>query len=328
MHMLEIQGYVIVIKPRWGVLTSWASRPLFTDLRTVRTGRKPKGDGHLIFTDDPESHQGSLLTADYFPTPARPSDGYQVPMPMGVQFYLYRWHEQQVDRNAIRRRGIFFFGNMAAQHYDRSVLHIAFNCFTRAEVLDHLGRAFPHRIERPRTMNAVTVSGEKDIILVDRDVCYIQPYKLRPILTSFDFFLALSGVVMPLCHNLIEALSAGSIPIIPYPHLLSPPLENNVNCLSYSTLDELDRILERIPLMEESEIQRMRDNVNLYYTRYLTLDKVVSEIEKCQRTNAPVRLNAEAGSTSILLAHMNLLKTVNITSPVVRGTAMIRHGRT
>ena len=35
-------------------------------------------------------------------------------------------------------------------------------------------------------------------------------------LAKADFFLACPGVGMPLCHNLIEAIAAGAIPILQY----------------------------------------------------------------------------------------------------------------
>lgn len=322
MHMLEDQGYTILIKPRLGFLTSWATRPLFTDLRTVRTGKKPSGTGHLIFSDNTAMKGASLLTADYFPFPLQPHNGYRVPMPMGVEFYLYRWHDLQVDRNADRHRGVVFFGNMAPQHYDRAVLHTAFNCYTRAELLDHLAQRFPDRIARPVEMTDIAVAQGKDIVLVDRDKCYIKPHKLRPALASFDFFLALSGVVMPLCHNLIEAISVGCIPILQYPHLLSPPMENGVNCLTYSTMDELDAILDgRVPSMSQSEVRELRNAVNAYYSTYLTPTAVVGAIEKCLATASPVRLNAEAGSTAILLSHVGPSEPLDITRSLDRTNA-------
>ena len=314
MHMLEIQGYTIVIRPRVGFLSSWASRSLFTGLRTVRTGRKPEGDGHLIFTDDPGQSNGSLLTAEYFAEGSNVLEGYQVPMPMGIQFYLYRWHDMQVDKSAARHRGILFFGNLDVKPYSREVIQTAFNCFPRAEVLGHIERVFPHRIERPKVRQEITVQGPRDIVLVDQRDCYIQPHKLRAVLSSFNFFLALSGIVMPLCHNLIEAMSTGCIPILQYPHLLSPALQDGINCLSYSTMDELDEILKRIPGMEEKEIRHIRDGVNEYYMNHLTPAKVVGELERHQHQSGTVRLNAEAGSTRLLLSRSGIATVSDFTS--------------
>ena len=57
-------------------------------------------------------------------------------------------------------------------------------------------------------------------------------------LAKADFFLACPGVLMPLCHNVIESLVAGAIPILQYGSYLSPRLEDGINCLAFRDADQ------------------------------------------------------------------------------------------
>ena len=59
------------------------------------------------------------------------------------------------------------------------------------------------------------------------------------------FFLAAPGYAMPFAHNLVEAMFLGAIPILNYPQYLEPALEDGINCLSFSTADELSYAIER-----------------------------------------------------------------------------------
>ncbi len=79
-------------------------------------------------------------------------------------------------------------------------------------------------------------------------------------------------------------------------------------------MDELDEILERIPGMEEEEIRRIQNNVNEYYKNHLTPTMVVAELEKHQKQSTTIRLNAEAGSTRMLLSRLGVPMGPGITS--------------
>jgi len=100
------------------------------------------------------------------------------------------------------------------------------------------------------------------------------------LLAKADFFLALPGIKIPLCHNLIEAMSLGVIPILQYYDFLAHPLENNVNCIMFKTKDELYEKIDEIKTLGNSEIKKLREGVINYYETYLKPEKFINQIEK------------------------------------------------
>ena len=74
---------------------------------------------------------------------------------------------------------------------------------------------------------------------------------------------------MPICHNVVEAMSVGAIPILEYPEYLEPPLKHGVNCLVFSGPEELVRIMRRAFQMKPSQIAAMRKAAREYYERHL-----------------------------------------------------------
>ena len=118
-------------------------------------------------------------------------------------------------------------------------------------------------------------------ILLDSNKIHIPMDQLRGVLSNFAFFIACPGVVMPFCHNIIEAMSVGSIPIIQknYASLFRPLLENNVNCLIFDDLLDLENLLNRCYYMEDSTVLKITNSVLNYYEKYLTPSSVVKNIE-------------------------------------------------
>jgi len=88
-------------------------------------------------------------------------------------------------------------------------------------------------------------------------------------LRAADFFLALPGVVMPMCHNAIEAMAAGCIPITGYPDWFLPRLVDGRDCLAFTGAASLIGAVERALAMPADEVARMRAEVVRHYERHL-----------------------------------------------------------
>lgn len=89
------------------------------------------------------------------------------------------------------------------------------------------------------------------------------------LLSRSCFNLNCPGVVMPLCHHLIEGMKVGSIPITNCEKFLNPNLSND-NSLQYSDLNQIvDKIHEAL-IMDEDKIMKMRTNVLNYYKENLS----------------------------------------------------------
>ena len=95
------------------------------------------------------------------------------------------------------------------------------------------------------------------------------PWQYQTLLSRSDFFLAPPGVLMPHCHNIIEAMAVGAIPVTNYGSYMSPPLEHDVNCIAFQTPEDLTAQIRRVLSLPEEEIRRMRANVLRYYDSHL-----------------------------------------------------------
>lgn len=80
----------------------------------------------------------------------------------------------------------------------------------------------------------------------------------RQELLEADFFLACPGMTMPMCHNVIEAMLSGVVPIIAYSSWFKGFLEHGKNCLTFSNLEELQQVLESLGDYSRTEIENMK----------------------------------------------------------------------
>jgi len=297
---LRVHGYAIELRHRWRFVGDWASSELFRRVRPDRiTFSGPSRKSSLIISDRKDMPAALQLDADYFPLPGEVEHGYRVPMPMADSAYLIGVHAAPVrDAEETRQHAVFFFGNMESEAYSRSDALSLFGCMHRAQLLDFVKGAVPERVHEPSDAAGLEALGGKDIVLMDRARHYITPDRLPQTLSRFDFFLAPSGVVMPLCHNLTEALFAGCIPILQHAHLLDPPLEHGVHCLRFRDERELLAVLDQARDMTAQEVKRMRREVMRYYTAHLAPEAVVGRLEGM--LPGRVRLNGEAASVSVL----------------------------
>jgi hypothetical protein len=97
-----------------------------------------------------------------------------------------------------------------------------------------------------------------------------QPWEWLYVLGLADFFLCLPGREMPMCHNAVEAMAVGSIPILSYPDWFHPPLEDGKNCIVFCSDDELVPAIRRALAMSEREIRVLRESATKYYETWLT----------------------------------------------------------
>lgn len=107
----------------------------------------------------------------------------------------------------------------------------------------------------------------------------IEPVKWLPTLARADLFLCPPGMVMPMCHNVIEAMAVGTIPLIGYPEWFHPNLQHMRNCVVFGGRDDLVEKMRMVLAMPQPQIERMRAEVIDYYERYLRPETLVDAIE-------------------------------------------------
>ncbi len=110
----------------------------------------------------------------------------------------------------------------------------------------------------------------------------VPSHRWLGLISSCDFFVCLSGTDLPMCHNAIEAMAVGSIPIIGYPDWFFPTLEHQKNAIVYSGENDLADKIDQVMQMEEAEILQMRKNVVEYYEKNLSALGFKKNFESCK----------------------------------------------
>jgi hypothetical protein len=160
------------------------------------------------------------------------------------------------------------------------------------QIADFAGMSDPTP-RRPITTNIRRMKGGKPVggqsLLVGDD--YLE------FLSSSDFFIAAPGIRIPHSHNLVEAMSQGSIPILNYSEWLSPALEDGRTCLHFETSEELSRVIQSALVMPASRIREMRAAVIHHYRHYLSPAAIGRQLlDRC-----PSKLFVNAEGTSLAL---------------------------
>ena len=271
-------GYFPVFVARRSTLASFGISPMKSLLLKERLGviRSPAElrQPHFLITDGDASAfplAQRVVTASYVWRLCQSPDEIAFPV------FVHPWITAQVrlpfvyQTDAARPARIFFGGNTREGKYDRNILRERYAMLSRREMLEIAGAAFTGgEIHRPRDAAAWLASADAHpFVLCETQHCRIPGERWLDALAKADFFLACPGVGMPLCHNLIEALAAGAIPILQYAAYLPHPLEDGVNCLAFADPAGLADAIRRAVAMPPDEIRRMRENVRRYHDAHL-----------------------------------------------------------
>jgi hypothetical protein len=114
-----------------------------------------------------------------------------------------------------------------------------------------------------------------------------------PTLARADFFLSPPGIIMPMCHNIVEAMAVGTIPITNYPEWLDPPLKHMENCIVFDDEDDLIARLKQAQEMAPQDIARLRANVLDYYHDHLRPETFIARIEASEARDLPILMHTE-----------------------------------
>lgn len=228
----------------------------------------------LLITDRPGMASGAasrVVKVDYARRIASGPD--EIPFPVFV-------HPRLADGTALpfvypaqaeRPVRLFFGGNTSEGKYDRNVIGEVYSMLTRREMLEiAIGEVGEPRIHRPREAGGWLASDVPHaFVLCETQICRIPSERWLEALAKGDFFLACPGVGMPLCHNLIEAMAAGAIPILQYSRYLTPQLQDGVNCLAFDDAASLRAVIARVLAMSRQEVLALRAGTQAYYDQYL-----------------------------------------------------------
>ncbi|MDH3947321.1 MAG: exostosin family protein [Gammaproteobacteria bacterium] len=227
----------------------------------------------------------------------------------------------QAGRQQKRTMRIFFSGD--TEGYRKNRIHYPTKKLTRSEIIGTITEVIGDnaiRVTDTESHNRL-LGGEyiQKFVIVDNKEFRIESRYWLETLSKSDFFLCPPGYVMPMCHNVIEAMSVGTIPVINYPEWLNPSLTDMVNCVAFDDKDELIRKINHILNMKEEEINEMRSRVIEYYQNNLDPEVFVNKLE----------MNTEKDATLLMVTDAYVAKNsskLNRNSIIINGTPL--HPRT
>jgi hypothetical protein len=112
-------------------------------------------------------------------------------------------------------------------------------------------------------------------------------------MSGSNFAICPPGWLIPHSHNLVEAMSVGTIPITNYHSYVRPSLTPGSNCLGFSTLEELERVIDFALCMPLAEIQRLREGV--IYEEYIEPKSFGKKLMECLSSISELMVNDESG---------------------------------
>lgn len=257
-------------------------------------------DEKIVLTD-------STLSADYFYLKRNNdvSDSkklYFVPMSMHPLFYHKGYWNNLEPNVKKRKKTIIFAGNFRKEDYNQFDQKL-FQMSNRLETRDFLLKnIYYNEINTKSELDDFIKIKDDDskVLILDAQKVTIPNHEWRFYLSEFCFFLALPGTKMPLCHNLVEALSCGCIPIIhqEYAKLLAPKLNHSKNALIYSSFESLEVLIAKAMAMSATEINQLSKNSYNYYKDNMTPNAVVKNIQS--RNLEKIYLQAEYNSVELI----------------------------
>lgn len=246
------------------------------------------------------------LSPEYFAwlLDGKNSNEYYIPMTMHPLFYKTgKWREKIPQTK--RKNSVFMIGNFDPNAYS-SIEFPLFHVNSRIEILNTLKKesCFLNVNSTSELNHFLKSVSDRKCILIDRRNFSIELENLRSTLGHFHFFMACPGVAIPHSHNLIEALSVGCIPIIQekYAQMLFPPLENMVNAIIFTDMQQLIKVINMAFEMNQFDLVNMQKNVLKYYNEFLTPKVVIRKI----LNNEHSRLYLQAEFDSV--RHLKLQK--------------------
>ena len=183
-----------------------------------------------------------------------------------------------------RSRRIFFSGESQPTRYDKKMLTLKYDMLSRFEALETIRDAMSKEVWTPELVSLIDIKTRRE----DR----IPHDQWMSVLSTSIFFLALPGAVMPMCHNAVEALSVGSVPILQYPQYFDPPLQDGINCLTYNSKSGLISAISTALRMPIEKSQGMTNSCLDYYDEYLRLGKFSNKLVSSKFSSVSVLVDS------------------------------------
>ncbi|MEQ8924875.1 MAG: hypothetical protein RLO81_03620 [Fulvivirga sp.] len=295
------EGYQIYLKNNLhfiGNLISY-SRAI-AGLSRLKLYKKKEINGRFLITDNPtdlnKKENKIILSVKMFEKGKLRHRGSVIPFMMIPRLYFSGMFKTVSSlRSTKRSMRIFFSGNSNRSLYNNQNFNKLFGKLTRIEILDTIKQNLrDSQLVCLNDLSRIKQNGFEDKFILSEWVRKKQNEKnLRgrtsdadwlKTLSHASFFLCCPGITQPMCHNLVEAMSVGTIPILEHSEFLNPSLTSGVNCITFSGKNDLIKKINQVLTMEESQIAKLRYGVLCYYDTYLTPKSIVKYLESKKET--------------------------------------------
>lgn len=202
------------------------------------------------------------------------SDHAYIPFCMYPEVYKFTKNLNKL-RNQKRNIKLFFSGNFNDE--DHSIFMKRHNKLSRLKIVEVVSSL--NKTHILSELKDLKKSFNNKILINDFSKNKIKSKDWLKTLSRCDFFLCAPGAFMPVCRNLIESMSVGTIPILNYADWLHPNLKDGENCLIFNDENELLEKINNIFKMDSNKINQMRINVIKYYEEYLTSKYFIKSLE-------------------------------------------------
>ena len=237
-----------------------ASEP---DALTSKLARAPVSESLIRSADGPTSPPATSHSL-----PATAPEALRMPYFMQPKALHAGYHKFEFKNLESRRRiRLGFYGTHNPLYYTQ---HFRFPILPRTQILERFIEKFRndfHSVtadscDHLEVKIAVSLDDGRGDLGAKK---FLPQEKFFSVLEDTDFMLCPPGWCMPQAHNIVESMSRGAIPILNYPNYMVPQLVNGINCLAFSTLDEMELRVREALEMPQSQVQQMRLNAVKYY---------------------------------------------------------------
>jgi len=256
------------------------------DLKIIDSLPSDTDNGIYIYDREDESlkshswHKRLKIKFDLF-------SPYRFSKPMIMPYALHPMHATpeiggtlKILRSSNRKIRILFAGD--AEGYQRKWIRYPRTKLSRVEVLstlkERLGKSL-RLTDTTQDLNEILASTYTRQCVLVGPQARIEWSQWLNIIAQADFFLSPPGIVMPMCHNLVEAMAVGTIPITNYPEWFTPKLEHLKNCIVFSDEDDLVDKVNMALQLGEDQLAIIRENALRYYDLHLRPENFVKKIE-------------------------------------------------
>jgi hypothetical protein len=240
----------------------------------------------LLVVDEGRS-EGKTLMIDYDPYSALAvDDGLFLPIMLHPNLLGRAAYEEaaRLRSRTARAMRIFFAGSIS-EGYSKPIVAGGRSLLNRREViLPFVSGVSGAELAVPASLDEFHAGLDNgryanSFVIVDTERFDIPTGEWLSTLAKADFFVAPPGYMQPYCHNLVEAMAVGTVPVFQFPDLFRPPLRDGLECLAFEDAAGLARIVDSILRGKlDASIEGMRRAAAAYHDSYLHPDAAARRI--------------------------------------------------